>query len=90
MFIFNFVVQFLNKRHFRSKIGDIAPLIRLKCRRCHSNIYFFSSYPIHVLATMKTICRLEFNNFPTIPDDPHFSAAPDRSLTFEVIYTSCV
>jgi hypothetical protein len=26
MFILNFVVQFLNKRHFRSKIGDIAPL----------------------------------------------------------------
>jgi hypothetical protein len=26
MFIFNFVVQFLYKRHFRSKIGDIAPL----------------------------------------------------------------
>ena len=26
MFIINFVVQFLNKRHFRSKIGDIAPL----------------------------------------------------------------
>jgi hypothetical protein len=26
MFIFNFVVQFLNKRHFRSKISDIAPL----------------------------------------------------------------
>jgi hypothetical protein len=27
MFIFNFVVQFSNKRHFRSKIRDIAPLI---------------------------------------------------------------
>ena len=26
MFIFNFVVQFLYKRYFRSKIGDIAPL----------------------------------------------------------------
>jgi hypothetical protein len=28
MFIFNLVVQFLNKRHFRSKIGDIAPLMQ--------------------------------------------------------------
>jgi hypothetical protein len=27
MFIFNFVVQFLNKRHFRSKICDIAPFL---------------------------------------------------------------
>jgi hypothetical protein len=27
MFIFNFVVQFLNKRHFRSKIDEIAPLM---------------------------------------------------------------
>ena len=26
MFIFNFVVQFLNKMHFRSKIGDIKML----------------------------------------------------------------
>jgi hypothetical protein len=25
--LFNFVAQFLNKRRFRSKIGDIAPLI---------------------------------------------------------------
>jgi hypothetical protein len=33
MFIFNFVVQFLNKRHFRSKIGDIAPLKLSKTRR---------------------------------------------------------
>jgi hypothetical protein len=26
MFILNFVVQFLNKRHFSLQIGDIAPL----------------------------------------------------------------
>jgi hypothetical protein len=29
MFIFNFVVQFLNKRHFKSNIGDIAPLMKV-------------------------------------------------------------
>jgi hypothetical protein len=65
MFIFNFVVQFLNKRYFRSKIGDIAPLkwfVWCQFRNCCS-----------------IVCQLPVKIFQSLAVFPHLDP-PNRNV----------